>query len=355
MAVDLHPFLNQEDTVRRPTSRRKWIIVASIALLLLLFVSFRFFSRNRTLHGNQDWILSVSFSPDGRILASGGIDGSIELWDVANGRLLSTLKGTLEGHDGVVYSVAFSPDGHTLASGSSDRTIRLWDLTNGSVLLTLEGTNDYTEAMVAFSPDGRTLAWVGVDGNIKLSDVASGELLRTLPGAISIAFSPDGRTLATGGSSIELWDVSSGKLLRAINGVGLSIRSVAFSRDGHTLTSWYGHPYVYFNHLQEKDRFLYKAEITLWDVNNGRQLHEADTEPFVYGLAFSTNGSTLASGEGDGTIKLYDVASGNLLRTLEGHKGTVYSVAFSPDGRTLASGSADKTIRLWDISYIRNY
>jgi hypothetical protein len=156
----------------------------------------------RTLSGHTAGVNSVTFSPDGKLLASGSGDGTIKLWDVASGRELRTLSGS--------GMVAFSPDGKVLASGSGEN-IKLWDVASGHELRTLSGSG-----MVAYSPDGKVLA-SGSGENIKLWDAADGRELRTLnkhTGEVhSIAFSPDGKALISGnedGTTRE-WDISSGE------------------------------------------------------------------------------------------------------------------------------------------------
>jgi predicted NACHT family NTPase len=171
-----------------------------------------------TLSGHTDYVNSVAFSPDGRLLASGSSDKTIKLWDVATGSLVRTLSG----HTWSVFSVAFSPDGRLLASGSY-REIKLWEVATGSEVRTLSGhVSDVTS--VAFSPDGRLLASGSFDTTINLWDVATGSLVRTLPDSrasvYSVAFSPDGRLLASGSleETIKLWDVTTGSLVRTLTG-----------------------------------------------------------------------------------------------------------------------------------------
>ncbi len=116
-------------------------------------------NEKQTLKGHADSVLSVSYSPDGRTLASGSDDGTVKLWDVASG----AEKVTLKGHALSVWSVSFSPDGRTLASGSLDKTVKLWDVASGAEKVTLKGHAD-SVLSVSFSPDGRTLASGGDGG-----------------------------------------------------------------------------------------------------------------------------------------------------------------------------------------------
>jgi WD40 repeat protein len=181
----------------------------------------------------------------------------IRLWRVSDGVVLRTLLG----HGDFVNSVAFSPDGKMLASGGDDQTIKLWRVADGAELKTLTGHQDYV-ASVAFSPDGQRLASGGgaQDKTVRLWRVPDGILERSWEASVtavkSVAFSPDGATLASGGGrgdhSIGLWQVNQGTLLRKITGIALlgssagpiqmtghsgSVLSVAFSPDGTTLVT----------------------------------------------------------------------------------------------------------------------
>ena len=209
-----------------------------ISLFILMTFSLNTLAQDiptSTLTGHTDNVYSVSFSPDGTLLASGSSDDTIKLWDVATGEEIRTLTG----HTNIVYSVSFSPDGNTLASGSWDDTIKLWNVDTGKEIRTLTGHTDDVYS-VSFSPDGTLLASGSSDDTIKLWDVATGEEIRTLTGhtniVYSVSFSPDGNTLASGSwdYTIKLWDVDTGEEIRTLTGHTNIVWSVSFSPN-HTM------------------------------------------------------------------------------------------------------------------------
>jgi WD40 repeat protein/energy-coupling factor transporter ATP-binding protein EcfA2 len=289
----------------------------------------------RTLTGHNDHVSSVSFSPDGKTLATGSWDKTIKLWNVETGQEICTLSG----HNYSVSSVSFSPDGKTLATGGWDKTIKLWNVETGQEIRTLSGHN-YSVNSVSFSNDGKTLATGSSDNTIKLWDVETGQEIRTLTGhnesVYSVSFSNDGKTLATGSSdnTIKLWDVETGQEIRTLTGHNESVYSVSFSSDGKTLATG------------SSDN-----TIKLWDVETGQEIRTlSGHNEGVNSVSFSSDGKTLATGSYDRTIKLWDVETGQEIRTLSGHNdASVYSVSFSPDGKTLATGSYDRTIKLWNV------
>ena len=289
----------------------------------------------RTLSGHQSVVYSVSFSPDGKTIASGSYDKMIKLWNVVNGKDLLTLSG----HQAAVTSVSFNPDGKTIASASRDKTIKLWNVADGKELRTLSG-HQAAVTSVSFNPDGKTIVSGSGDKTIKLWNVANGKELRTLSGhqaaVTSVSFSPDGKTIVSGSedNSIKLWNVADGKELRTLSGHQAAVTSVSFSPDGKTIVSG------------SEDK-----TIKLWDMTTGKDLRTLNGhQDSVLIVSFSPDGKTIVSGSGDKTIKLWNVADGKELRTLSEHQDVVSSVSFSPDGKTIVSGSDDNTIKLWNVT-----
>ena len=292
--------------------------------------------RNR-LETHRNGLLSVSFSPDGKTLASGSGDNTIKLWDVTTGKEIRTLNGLRS----PVTSVSFSPDGTILVSGCSNNTITFWDVTTGEEIGTPLKWHSDSVWSVSFSPDGKTLASGSDDNTIKLLALPSLKEIGTLKGhssgVKSVSFSPNGKTLASGSSdnTIKLWDVTTGKEIGTLKGHSSGVKSVSFSPDGKTLASGSG-----------------DNTIKLWDLTTGQEISTLKGHSdLVWSVSFSPDGKTLASGSSDNTIKLWDViTSEQEARNLKGHINSVTSISFSPNGKTLASGSWDKSIKFWDVT-----
>ena len=297
----------------------------------------------RTLTGHTDTVVRVSFSPDGKTLASGTEDSKIRLWDVKTGEP----KGTLTGHTHWVDAVVFSPDGVTLASGSRDKTVRLWDAETWELDRTLTGHTGWIRS-VAFSPDGKTLASSDSVNTVRMWDTVTGESKQTFTEqgrGLSVAFSPNGKTLASvkgrdpyehtldewdEDDAVKLWDVATGELKRTLAVTTGEVRSVAFSSDGKTLVGG-------------------AENLHLWDVETG-QIKRVLTghSRGVPSIAFSTDGTTLASGGWDGTVRLWDAETWELKQTIA-TPSWVTRIAFSPDGNILASRGGDRTVLLWKL------
>jgi len=295
-------------------------------------------------HTNRVW--AVSFSPDSTLLASNSEDQTLRIWDIASGRCLKVLEERLAceepvtraGHITRIWSVTFSPNGKLLASGGEDRAVLLWDVASGQQLKALKGHSNWIRS-VAFSPNGRYLASSGDDTTVRLWEVESGQAIKTLEGHAnrvrSIVFSPDSQVLVTGGDdqTINLWEVQTGRRLKRIHGNITRTWCVAFNTEGTLLAS------------TNEDR-----AVRVWDVRTGnclRELHEHTN--WARSVAFSPDGRLLASGGEDQLVRIWNLATGSLLKIFQGHTSWIYAVTFDPTGIRVASCSEDQTVCLWDL------
>lgn len=278
-------------------------------------------------------VLSLTVSPDGSVLATGGLDGKVCLWQISTGKRLLTLSA----HTGWTYGLAIAPDNKTLATGSFDSTLKIWDITTGKCLASYP-QNSLVGAL-AFSPDGKILASGGHERKIRLWNVATGECIGVLEGhtgfTLALKFSPQGGILASSSadSTIKLWDIATQKCLRTLDEHTLAIWQIAFHPQGHLLAS------------ASLDR-----QVKLWNVATGKCLYSLEQVGSSYHVAFSPDGSTFASSSQDQNVKIWDTETGQCLKTLRGHDDDVWAIAFCPDNRTLISGGDDRTVKFWDVT-----
>jgi len=249
-------------------------------------------------------LLATRFSPDGTRVAVAVTSpslGRVVVWDATTGRVAVQLTG----HAGPVINLAFSPDGRRIASASHDRTARVWDAMTGREIRNL-GTQADRVNGVDFSPDGARVATGCRDGTVKLWDAATGLEQTTLHGhrgsVVGVAFSPDGRRLATAG--------------------------------GRRADQSEGPP----------------GEVRVWDLTTLREeVNLPGLTGFVYGVAFSPDGRSLATAGEDRIVRVWEVATGRERLALRGHHNDIGRVTFRPDGRYLASCGEDRTVRVWDL------
>ncbi len=336
-------------------------------------------------------IYSLSFSPDGRILASAG-SGSVILWEVKSGRQVRIFRGSAP--------VVFGPDGNTLAAVSDEdkdgdeKNIKLWNLISGKEIHTLEGHTSKVKSL-AFNYDGTVLAsggeettsndkgtinaGAGSDATIKLWSVQSGKVIRTLRGHDSdvgcLAFSPDGKILASGSggvrdvestgdskkeestfydTTIKLWDVEKGVETRTLLGHVHTIDALRIKADGKTLVSA----------SSASDEYVIKV----WDIANGMEKRSfSGRKPQAITAVLSADGNVFAGSTVEGEIEWINVSTGEVIRRVTGPKARiawtnantgrveqsvpsmVIALAFSPDGKRLASADMAATVIIWDV------
>jgi WD40 repeat protein/serine/threonine protein kinase len=294
-----------------------------------------------SLRGHQGEVYCIAYSPNAKILATGGEDRTVKLWDASTGQNLSTLAHPASEVD----ALAFSPDGKTLATAGEDAVIRLWDIEAMRVRATLTGHRGVVRAL-AFAPDGNKLASGGEDRIARLWDLKTGRMAAKLEGhqgrIYSVAFSPNGLLLATasGDTTAKIWDVHTGHVCTTFKGHAWTdgsryqcfVNGIAFSHDGRRVAS------------AADDR-----TIKIWDPVTGASETTLRGQPDVAQcVAFSPDDQTLAAALNDGNLRTWETATGKVRIIIRGHTKRIWSLAYSSDGRRLATAGADGTARIWD-------
>jgi len=252
-------------------------------------------------------IFTVAWSPNGKLLALGYADGSVQVRDAATGKIDFNVLG----HSSHVWALAWSPDGKRLASASWDHTVQVWDASTGMSLLTYRGHSDLVLA-VAWSPDGKRIASSGSDDTVQVWDATSGQHMFTYHGhsgtVTSVTWSPDGRFIASGSydKTVQVWNASTGDVLYTFSGYNI------------------------------KAAKLNPAKGVLPDL--------------ILDVAWSPNGKRIASGGADATAQVWDAMTGRRLAIDRRDTAPVWDVAWSPDGNHLACACWDGTVVVWQPS-----
>ncbi len=285
---------------------------------------------------------AIVFSPDGKVLASGGFGQTICLWNLETGKPLSPSYG----HQGPVSGVAFAPDNRTLASAGHDNTIRLWDIHTGKELYQALGHSDRITNLF-FTPDGRTLISASHDHTIRWWEASTGKEFRRRPVEQTyfiLALSPNGKVLVYAPEErkgeIYVWDANTGLELYVLRGHSQSVGRLSFAAEGKILVS----------------AGYRESSIQLWDLEGGlrwRSLkYELPSEVDSHNpplIAVSPDGRVLACQGQSGKVHLWEVATGKLRRCVYSSCNNISTLAFSPDSKALAIGDRSGTIQIWDV------
>ncbi|MBU7586826.1 MAG: AAA-like domain-containing protein [Nostoc sp. TH1S01] len=281
------------------------------------------------LEGHEDDVSDVSFSPDGKTIATASRDGTAKLWSI-DGKLLHNLK--LKGHSGNVRSVAFSYDSKMIATASDDKTVKLWDI-NGKLIRKFEGHSNIVRD-VSFSHNNKIIATASIDKTVRLWDI-NGKLIHQYKddsSLYSVSFSSDDKIIATASAdgTVKLWS-RDGKLSNSFKGHSHIIRNISFNHDSTMIAT------------ASTD-----GTASLWD-KKGTLRHTLKVyNETIHSVAFNHDSTIIATASTNGTARLWN-KNGQLLQTLKAHNASIYSVAFSADSKILATASADHTTKLWSM------
>jgi len=257
-------------------------------------------------------VMDIVISNDGRLAASGAVDGTVAIWDIES----RTIIHTLTGHTGAVLGLDFSDDGTMLATGSIDQNIIIWDVETGEQRLIIQGGHADDINEVIFHPDGQRL--FAASGNFNSDDVDN---------------------------YLRLWDVETGELIREYDHIG-AVLEIDISPDGqHVVTTSGGAVDV----EGEEERYA-----IIWDIETGEIIQQIGK--FIgmpRHVTYSPDGSLLAVGnwdtENSGVVRVFDAATGEPVQLFYGHPNIITQVVFTPDGEQLISVSWDATMRIWDL------
>jgi WD40 repeat protein len=332
-----------------------------------------------TLRFCQPLPACLAFSPDGKVLASGGEDDRIRFWDPDTGKEVRTL----EGHKRPVTCIAFSADGKWLASGSQDRDLRVWDVATGKERRRFQG-HDAPVERTALSPDGKLLASFCQAYTLRLWDTDTGKEVHSIPidkgyRVYAMAFSPDGKYFAFGGrpeKGIQLVDTAEWKTIRAFEGHKDYVHDLTFSADGatlvsagddHTIRAWDvaggKEQHRYGDETIAARRLAFAADgktlayctwpdgmVHIWDIAAKKDLVPPwkPSPPNVDSVAFSPDASKVAVARD--TIAVYETTTGKRRNPLREGEGRIQQVEFAPDGKLLAVCREDEPIEVWETA-----
>jgi WD40 repeat protein len=293
-----------------------------------------------TYTGHGKAVIGAAWSPDGKRIASCGVDGSVQVWDAHNGKTL--WKSTVASF---AFACAWSPDGQRIAAGGTQGTLVILDAATGNQAASLSGQSGAIEG-VAWSPDGKHIVSGSQDHTAVVWDAHSGTSLLTYTGHSDsverVAWSPDGKRIASASydQTVQVWDAQSGKTLLTYKGHQAPVWAVAWSPDGKRIASGTGAAGIHGPVTSDNS-------VQVWDAQSGKTLLTvADASGQSYAVAWSPDGKRIASGDGQ-SVRVWEATTGQAQLTYRGHSSDIFQVAWSPDGSLIASASDDGTVQVW--------
>ncbi|GEM_PF-1058696 len=293
--------------------------------------------------GEPPGIQVLSIGPSPQLVAAGGVDGSVRLWDIDSRRKVASFRTELHrrsGHEALATSLAFSPDGAFLASGHVDGNIHLWSLDMGAEV-TVRVRHEASIGQLVFSPDGSTLASCALDSTVKLWNLdllrkgdAQRQLIREPAGVTTLLYSEDGAELIAGNTKavLRVHDSKTGRLTATLRGHSAPLSTCILSPDGDQIATG------------SRD-----GVIRIFDLNRREEVRTLmGHQKAIAGLAYFPGGTELASVAMDNTLLIWDLTAGNPRQTLYGRSEEVFTgVVVTSDEPLLVAGLGDGRVRVW--------
>ncbi|MCB0194199.1 MAG: WD40 repeat domain-containing protein [Anaerolineae bacterium] len=282
------------------------------------------------VHAGPVW--STAFNPDGTLAITGSEDGAM-IWDIEEGTEKLRTPSTI----GRVLSVKFNPDGNRFVTASQDGTVRVWDVASSEQIVSI-GDRDYNVKTADFSPDGQKIVTASETQPVRIWNALDGTLYRELQGHVDIVwsatFSPDGKSIVTTSNNniAQVFNVENGRQKIVLRGHSAAVRSAAYSPDSRRIAT-----------------VSFDLTTNIWDGEGGQQILTIELSDPVEPAVFDPTGTLILAAVRDGTAKIFDATSGEILQVFRAHEEPVLSARFSPDGNRIVTTSEDWTAMIWDV------